>query len=82
MQIRDRTYVELALCMFAFFSFYMAMMTNGLAVVSFAALTVFLVLWVPFWRAKENRLTRALSVGLIVAAIIRVIFRIMPRATL
>lgn len=80
--MKNRTYVEVSLCLFSFIAFYLAMMATGLQAIVLCLLTFLLVIWIPFGRQKENRLTRAVSLGLAIAAIIRAIFVFLPNPTI
>lgn len=77
-----RTYIELVLELFAFIALSLAMMASGKAVVIFSLITIALVIWIPFQADAGNRLTRALSIALPIAAIARTVVHFLPNPSL
>jgi hypothetical protein len=81
-KMNRRTYIELVLELFAFIALSLAMMASGKAVVIFSLITVALVIWIPFQANAGNRLTRALSIALPIAAIGRSVVHFLPNPSL
>lgn len=76
--MKQRTYVELVLELFAFISFALAMMATGTAVLIFASMTIVLTAWIPFQQGTCNRLTRAVAIALCIAAVARTVAHFLP----
>ncbi|WP_217537529.1 hypothetical protein [Stenotrophomonas sp. GbtcB23] len=72
----------LVLELFAFIALCLAMMASGKAVVIFSLITIVLVIWIPFQANAGNRLTRALSIALPIAAIARTVVHFLPNPSL
>ncbi|MGH8039011.1 MAG: hypothetical protein ACREPD_14835 [Stenotrophomonas sp.] len=80
--MRNRTYIELVLELFAFISFHMAMLATGTALLVLSIITIALTVWMPFVRGRMNRFTRAVSIALPIAAAVRVVVHFLPNASL
>lgn len=78
----NRTYIELVLSLFAFISFCLAMMATGPQVIVFAAVTLLLMGWMPFRPGPMNRVTRAVSIALSIAALARVVIHFLPNVSI
>jgi hypothetical protein len=80
--MRQRTYIELVLELFAFVSLCLAMIATGTAAIVFAMITMLLAVWIPFRPGEINRFTRAASIALTIAAIARIVIHFLPNPSI
>lgn len=81
-RMRNRTYIELVLEVFAFVSFCVAMTASGMAVVTFSMITLALTVWMPFRQGEMNRITRAVAIALPIAGAARVVIHFLLNLSL
>jgi len=80
--MKQRTYIELVVELFAFISFCLAMMATGTSVVVFSLCTIALTGWIPFQRGPSNRFTHAVAIALPIAAVVRTVAHLLPNPSL